>query len=173
MEDQNITKEECSFLHIPYDDLIQEQLIGQGEFADVYRGRWRSRDKEVAIKILRLQHLNAETKKEFVNEMSIMCNIHYDHILNTFGASMEAERYVLVIEYMSLGSLYDVLRKQKRNLTWSDRWSIARQMINGINYLHLLPKPIIHRDIKSLNVLMTEQGDELIVKIADLGLAII
>jgi tRNA A-37 threonylcarbamoyl transferase component Bud32 len=163
--------QEYSFPYISRNDLIQEQLIGQGGFADVYRGIWRSQNKEVAIKLLRIQHLDAETEKDFMNEVSTMCNIHYDHILSIFGGCIEAERYILVVEYMSLGSLYDVLRKRKIELTWPDRWSIARQMIQGINYLHSLPKPIIHRDIKSLNILMTQRAHELVVKISDFGLA--
>ncbi|CAF3486487.1 unnamed protein product, partial [Rotaria socialis] len=55
--------------------------------------------------------------------------------------------------------------------TWSDRCSIANQMTKGINYLHKLPRPILHRDIKSLNILMTEHGKGFLVKVADFGLA--
>lgn len=168
---QNLVKGEYSFPFIPYNDLIQEELIGQGGFADVYRGIWRSQNKEVAIKILRMQHLDADTEKDFMNEVSTMCNIQYDHILSIFGGCVEAERYALVVEYMSLGSLYDVLRKRKIELTWPDRWSIARQMIQGMYYLHSLSKPIIHRDIKSLNILMTQRNNQLLVKISDFGLA--
>ncbi|CAF3970321.1 unnamed protein product [Rotaria sp. Silwood1] len=72
---------------------------------------------------------------------------------------------------MSLGSLYDVLKWQTLQFTWSDRLSIASQMTKGINYLHKLPKPIIHRDIKSLNILLTENGRGFVAKIADFGLA--
>jgi serine/threonine protein kinase len=100
-----------------------------------------------------------------------MYQIRYNHIINIFGACMEPERYALVVEHMSLGSLYDVLKQQKIQLTGPNRWSIANQMTKGINYLHMLPKPIIHRDIKSLNILMTETGQEFLVKVADFGLA--
>jgi serine/threonine protein kinase len=88
-----------------------------------------------------------------------------------YGACMEPEKYALVVEYMSLGSLYDVLRRKTVQFTWPDRWLIALQITKGINYLHTLPKPIIHRDIKSHNVLMTESARDFLVKIGDFGLA--
>ncbi|CAF4521279.1 unnamed protein product, partial [Rotaria sp. Silwood2] len=101
----------------------------------------------------------------------MMYRIRYDHILTIFGACMEPEKYALVVEYMSLGSLYDTLKQKTLQLTWSDRWSIASQMTKGINYLHKLPEPIIHCDIKSLNILMTYSGNGFLVKVSDFGLA--
>ena len=72
---------------------------------------------------------------------------------------------------MSLGSLFDVLKDKKLQLERSDRCSIAIQMTKGINCLHILPKPMIYRDIKSLNVLMTEWGKSFLVKVAGFSLA--
>ncbi|CAF1659080.1 unnamed protein product [Rotaria magnacalcarata] len=168
---KEIAEEEHAFLHIPFHDLLQEKRIGQGGFADVYRGRWLSRDHEVAIKVIRIQFLDDRIKGDLVNEISMMHQIHYDHILNIFGACMEPNNYALIVEYMSLGSLYDILGQKLFQFTWSDRCSIANQMTKGINYLHKLPKPILHRDIKSLNILMTEHGKGFLVKVADFGLA--
>ncbi len=159
------------FLRIPYYDLIQEEYIGQGGFADVYRGRWLSQDHEVAIKIIRIQHLGERVKEDFIKEISTMHRIRYKHVLSIFGACMEPEKYALVVEYMSLGSLYDILKRQTIQLEWPDQWLIALQMTKGINYLHTLPKPIIHRDIKSHNVLMTTTAHGFLVKIGDFGLA--
>ncbi|CAF2529593.1 unnamed protein product [Rotaria sp. Silwood2] len=168
---QDFVKEEQAFLHIPYHDLIQGTLIGQGGFGDVYRGRWLSRDHEVVIKKVRIQYLHDNHRKDLVNEISMMYQIRYDHILNIFGGCMEPENYALIVEYMSLGSLYDVLKEQTLQLSWTDRWSIAYQMTKGINYLHKLQKAIIHRDIKSLNILLKENGKDFLTKIADFGLA--
>ncbi|CAF4573988.1 unnamed protein product [Rotaria sp. Silwood1] len=168
---QEIAQEENAFLHIPYYDLLLKKCIGQGGFADVYRGKWLSQDHEVAIKVIRIQQLGDKLKEDFVKEISIMYRIRYDHILNIFGACMEPGNYALIVEYMSLGSLYDVLRQETMQLTWTDRWSIALQMTKGINHLHTHTKPIIHRDIKSLNVFMTGRSQDILVKIGDFGLA--
>jgi hypothetical protein len=168
---QKIATEEHAFRHIPYYDLMLEKCIGNGGFADVFRGKWVSQDEQVAIKVIRIQHLRERAREDFIKEISTMHRIRYTHILNIFGACMEPEKYALIVEYMTLGSLYDVLREHALQLTWPDRWSIARQMTKGINHLHTLPIPIIHRDIKSLNILMTERGQEFLVKVADFGLA--
>ena len=169
---REIDEEEHAFRHIPYYDLIQEKRIGQGGFADVYRGRWLSHEQEVAIKVIRIQYLDERMKGDFTKEISMMYQIRYDHILNIFGACIEPGKYALVVEYMSLGSLFDVLKDKKLQLEWPDRRSIAIQMTRGVNYLHKLQKPIIHRDIKSLNILMTElSGNRFLVKVADFGLA--
>ena len=137
----------------------------------MYRGRWLSHDHEVAIKVIRIQYLDERVKEDFTKEISMLYQIHYDHIINIFGACIEPGKHALVIEYMSLGSLFDVLKDKKLQLAWPDRCSIAIQMTKGINYLHKLPKPIIHRDIKSLNILMTDWGKSFLVKVADFGLA--
>ena len=102
-----------------------------------------------------------------------MHRIHYEHVLSMFGACIEPGNYALVVEYMSLGSLYDVLSDKKVEFTWSDRWSVALQMTKGVNYLHTLPETerIIHRDIKSPNILMSEGMRGFLVKIGDFGLA--
>ncbi|CAF0886905.1 unnamed protein product [Adineta steineri] len=168
---QQIPDEEHAFLHIPYYDLVLEKRIGQGGFADVYRGKWLPQDHNVAIKVFRIQYIDERVKGDLVNEISMMYRIRYDHVLNIFGACMEPDKYALIVEYMSLGSLYDVLRRQTIQFSWSDRCSIATQMVKGVNYLHKLPKSIIHRDIKSLNILMTEHGKDFLVKVADFGLA--
>ncbi|CAF3328149.1 unnamed protein product [Rotaria sp. Silwood2] len=162
---------EHSFLTIPYYDLLQEECIGQGGFADVFRGRWLSQDKDVAIKIIRIQYLGEKAKKDFIKEISTMHQICHKHVLKMYGACMEPEKYALVVEYMTLGSLYDVLKQQTIELTWNDRWVIAFQVTKGINYLHTLPRPIIHRDIKSHNVLLAENAGNILVKIGDFGLA--
>ena len=160
-----------SFLSIPYYDLVQEEYIGQGGFADVYRGRWVPQDLEVAIKVIRIQNLRDTAKKEFIKEISIMNQTHSEHVLTMYGACMEPDKYALIIEYMSLGSLYDVLQENAIEFTWPDRWQIAYQMTQGVNYLHSLAKPVIHRDIKSHNFLLSQTANGFHVKIGDFGLA--
>ena len=162
---------EYPFLRIPYYDLVQTECIGYGGFADVYRGRWLSQDHEVAIKVIRIQRLGERVKPDFFKEISTMNRIRYEHVLNMYGACIEPDYYALVVEYMSLGSLYDVLNGREIQLTWSDRWSIALQMTKGVHYLHTPPERIIHRDIKSPNILMTRSAQGFLVKIGDFGLA--
>ncbi|CAF1073149.1 unnamed protein product [Adineta steineri] len=169
---QTIEQQIQHFLPIPFYDLRVEKCIGQGGFADVYRGVWLSQQHEVAIKIIRVTHLTDSVTQEFMREIHIMHKIRCDHVLNVFGACMEPQVYALVIEYMELGSLFDVLQKKKIQFTWPDRWSIALQMVKGINYLHHLQPPVVHRDIKSLNFLLKEGArQQFLIKVGDFGLA--
>jgi tRNA A-37 threonylcarbamoyl transferase component Bud32 len=166
---QNPVEESKFFLHIPRHDLDTEELIGQGGFADVYKGTWCSQHHRVAIKTIRITDLNDNVKQNFLDEIATMHNTRFDHVLGIFGACIEPNYHALVVEYMSLGSLFDVLKKKEHIRSWEDRWPIALQMIKGVNYLHM--RSILHRDIKSLNFLMDKAIDGYIVKISDFGLA--
>ena len=168
-EAKAIDNESKLFLHIPGHDLVSEELIGQGGFADVYRGIWISQHHRVAIKTIRIAYLTDDVRQDFLDEIAAMCRIRFDHVLNIFGACIEPNYYALVVEYMSLGSLFNVLQKKELLLSWTDRWSIALQMAKSVNYLHT--RAILHRDIKSLNFLMEKVADGYLVKISDFGLA--
>ena len=98
-----------------------------------------------------------------------MNNARYPHIVTFFGACTKNGKYALVMEYMSLGSLYKIIHKDKLQLDWSDRLSIALQAAKGINHLHTLPKPILHCDIKSLNILLERSHQGYNVKVCDFG----
>jgi serine/threonine protein kinase len=148
---------------------VTEELIGQGGFANVYRGTWLSQRHRVAIKTIRITYLTDNVKQTFLDEIAAIYKIRYDYVLGVFGACIEPNYHALIVEYMSLGSLYNVLHEKKRVFSWADRWSIALQMTKGVNYLHTMS--IIHRDIKSLNFLMDNAVGGYLVKISDFGLA--
>ena len=170
MEAKKIEAEAELFLHIPYHDLLSRERIGQGGFADVYEGTWLSRHQQVAIKRIRIAHLTDDgVKQSILKEIATMYKIRYDHVLGVYGACIEPSNYALVLEFMSLGSLFDVLQKKEHIRTWEDRWSIALQMVKGVNYLHTVS--ILHCDIKSLNFLMEHAPKGYRVKISDFGLA--
>ncbi|CAF2984634.1 unnamed protein product [Rotaria sp. Silwood2] len=160
-----------NLLQISDQDLKLDEEIGRGAFGTVYRARWLSRHDTVAVKKLHLTQLDKQAEKEFFNELSLMHSVHYPYIVTFYGACAEQGKYALVMEYMSLGSLYKVLHKDKLPLDWSQRLSIALQIAKGINYLHKLQLPILHRDIKSLNFLLERSHDGYIVKVCDFGLA--
>ncbi|CAF4279540.1 unnamed protein product [Rotaria sp. Silwood2] len=152
-------------------DLKLDEEIGRGAFGIVYRAQWLSRHRTVAVKKLHLTQLDKQAEKDFFKELLLMNNISYPHIVTFYGACTEHGKYALVMEYMSLGSLYKILHKDKIPLDWSQRLSIALQTAKGINYLHIMQPPILHRDIKSLNFLLERFHDRYIVKACDFGLA--
>ncbi|CAM4777659.1 unnamed protein product [Rotaria magnacalcarata] len=159
------------FLQISDQDLKLDDEIGCGGFGVVYRAQWLSRHDIVAVKRLHLNRLNPQAEKEFFKELLVMNGIRYPNIVTLYGACVEKEKYAIVMEYMSLGSLYKILHQNKLSLDWCDRLSIALQAAKGINYLHQLEQPMLHRDIKSLNFLLERSHEGYIVKVCDFGLA--
>ncbi|CAF3254103.1 unnamed protein product [Rotaria sp. Silwood2] len=100
-----------------------------------------------------------------------MDTIRCPNIISFYGACTEAGKYALIMEYMSLGSLYKILHEDNLELSWRERLSIAFQATTGINYLHQLTEPVLHRDIKSLNFLIERAYEGYTVKACDFGLA--
>ncbi|CAF3625601.1 unnamed protein product [Rotaria sordida] len=160
MIDKQLLAKQQQFLHIPYKDFyIQDKLIGSGGFADVYKAQWLTHHDQVAMKIIRINHLS-NIEKDFYQEVSTIYRMRYENILNVFGACVEPNLYAIIVEYMPLGSLYDILHKKSEQISfdWFDRYSVAWQMSKSINYLHNLYPAIIHRDIKSMNFLLKQNG---------------
>ena len=148
--------------------LIQHQELKYGEMLDfggfgiVYHGAWRMID--VAIKELIPEKPNAESAKEFKAEAQTMKRLRHPNIVQFYGYCM-SPRYCIVMEYMPQGSLYDLLYSRK-DIQWELRIRMAIDMARGLLYLH--EENIIHRDIKSPNVLLNEHFE---AKITDFGLA--
>jgi len=124
----------------------------------------------VAVKKLHLLHLNKDAEQNLHNELLSLNRIRHPNIIVFYGACIEKDHYALIMEYMSLGSLYQVLHKQKLELSWSNRLSIASQATKGINYLHRFQPPISYRDIKSLNLLLENHHTDYVVKVCDFGM---
>lgn len=158
-------------MQIPNSDLKLDDEIGSGGFSTVFRAKWLTHDILVAVKKLHPMHLNREAKQTFLNELSLLNRVSHPHIVTFYGACLEKQQNALVMEYISLGSLYQLLHERKEEISWSDRFSVASQAARGINYLHHYQPQILHRDIKSMNILLKKDCCEYLVKICDFGLA--
>jgi ankyrin repeat protein len=147
---------------IPYEELKFGPLKGVGGFGEVYEGTWRDHIA-VAIKKLRVTTFSAEVLEEFQHEIDVMARLRSPQIVQLYGACMQ-EPYCIVMEYMVKGSLFHVLRAERLN--WTQKEQIALDMSCGLAFLH--HENILHRDMKSLNVLIDNQ---LRAKLSDFGLA--
>ncbi|MBS0351688.1 MAG: protein kinase, partial [Proteobacteria bacterium] len=149
-------------LSVPASALILGRLLGKGGFGAVYEGVCQG--KTVAIKQLSGQ-LSAGALIELKREAEIMfqLGISSEHIVKLIKICLETP-YSLVMELMPQGSLYDVLRNGQ-DLPWPTRYQIAADSAQGLSDLHECK--ILHRDLKSLNILLRNGR----AKLADFGLA--
>jgi serine/threonine protein kinase len=149
-------------LHIPKEQIHYDRKLGTGGFGVVYKATWFKAD--VAVKQL-LITLSGSGMEDFEKEIKIHANLRNPHIVQIFGVL--AEPRGIVMEYMSRGSLRSVLENNLRTeFSWERRKNIAADICAGLFFLH--QQKVIHRDLKSLNVLLDESYR---AKLADFGLA--
>ncbi|KAH6769137.1 hypothetical protein C2S51_014473 [Perilla frutescens var. frutescens] len=144
-----------------------EEELGRGASATVYKGVLQNSQKLVAVK--RLEKEVAQGEREFQTELKTIGKTYHRNLVKILGYCFDGENKLLVLEYMSNGSLADVLFKHEKRPSWEERIKIARDISRGILYLHEeCETQIIHCDIKPRNILMDENR---CAKISDFGLA--
>ncbi|KAG5060932.1 Serine/threonine-protein kinase STY17 [Glycine soja] len=149
---------------IDTNQLKYENKVGSGSFGDLYRGTYCSQD--VAIKVLKPERISTDMLREFAQEVYIMRKIRHKNVVQFIGACTRPPNLCIVTEFMSRGSLYDFLHKQRGVFKLPSLLKVAIDVSKGMNYLH--QNNIIHRDLKTANLLMDENE---VVKVADFGVA--
>uniref|UniRef100_A0A0R0K2G7 non-specific serine/threonine protein kinase n=1 Tax=Glycine max TaxID=3847 RepID=A0A0R0K2G7_SOYBN len=144
--------------------LRYENKIASGPFSDLYKGTFCNQD--VAIKVLKHESLNDNMLREFAQEVYILSKIQHKNVVKFVGACTKPPNLYLVTEYMSGGSMFDFLHKQKTVLALPSLLKVAIDVSEGMKYLH--QNDIIHRDLKAANLLIDENG---VVKVSDFGVA--
>ncbi|KAI4998807.1 hypothetical protein ZWY2020_054149 [Hordeum vulgare] len=155
-------------LIIPWSELVLKEKIGAGSFGTVHRADWHGSD--VAVKILMEQDYHLDRFKEFMREVAIMKSLRHPNIVLFMGAVTEPPNLSIVTEYLSRGSLYKLLHRSgaREVLDERRRLNMAFDVAKGMNYLHRRSPPIVHRDLKSPNLLVDKKYT---VKVCDFGLS--
>ncbi|GLJ51878.1 hypothetical protein SUGI_1102020 [Cryptomeria japonica] len=146
----------------------QANKLGEGGFGEVFKGTLKT-GKVVAVKKLTLGR-SAFATSEFESEVKLISNVHHRNLVRLLGCCRQGQERLLIYEYMPNSSLDRILYgKNKKLLSWKERFNIILGTARGLAYLHEeFHVCIIHRDIKSSNILL---DDNFQAKIADFGLA--
>ncbi|XP_027154979.1 probable LRR receptor-like serine/threonine-protein kinase At2g28960 [Coffea eugenioides] len=163
---------ETKNIQFTYSDLLKitnnfQRVLGKGGFGTVYHGL--ANGQQVAVKLL--SQSSAQGYNEFQTEAELLTRVHHRNLTCLVGYCYEDTHMALVYEYMANGNLRELLSVKDDNnvLSWAERLQIALDAAQGLDYLHNGCKPsIIHRDIKSTNILLNEKFE---AKLADFGLS--
>uniref|UniRef100_A0A0D9WJE7 non-specific serine/threonine protein kinase n=1 Tax=Leersia perrieri TaxID=77586 RepID=A0A0D9WJE7_9ORYZ len=162
--------------HFAYEELEEAtdgfsdaRELGDGGFGTVYKGELRD-GRVVAVK--RLYNNSCRRVEQFVNEAAILSRLRHPNLVLFYGCTSSRSRELLLVyEYVPNGTVADHLhggRATERALTWPLRLDIAVEAAAALAYLHAVEPPIVHRDIKTNNILLDANFH---VKVADFGLS--
>lgn len=145
-----------------------ENLIGKGGNSQVYSGSLPN-GQQVAIKVSKFSN---ESSKDFLIEFDIITGLPHERIVPLIGICVEDNNLIPVYSYFPRGSLEENLHGKSAGtaLDWDKRFKVAVDVAEALSFLHCGSSiPVIHRDVKSSNILLT---DEFNAKLSDFGLAI-
>ncbi|KAH3758060.1 serine/threonineprotein kinase [Pelomyxa schiedti] len=149
---------------IPWSEIkqhIEKKPFGNGSFAKLYKGVWRNQC--VAVKVLK-DKPDKRAIQDFKKEFSLLSELRSPNIVYFYGAVLEP-RVCLVLEYCSRGSLETVM-KSDASFTWEHVFQYAADTLRGLLCLHSWVPQLLHRDLKSSNVLLADNGA---AKLCDFG----
>ncbi|KAK8350627.1 hypothetical protein V6Z12_A06G220900 [Gossypium hirsutum] len=143
-----------------------EKVLGKGGFGTVYHGFLD--DNQVAVKML--SKTSFQGYKQFEAEVELLLRVHHRNLTALIGYCDDGTETGLIYEFMAKGNLAEYLSDSSISvLNWEGRLGIALEAAQGLEYLnHGCKPPIIHRDVKSSNILLT---DNLQAKLSDFGLS--
>lgn len=148
---------------VDFNELKLQKIIGHGAFGEVWQGLFRG--KKVAIKMLKA--VGRTQLQQFVHELNIMSQLKHPNIVLFIAACVEDKNRCMVMEYCEKGNLFDILQDSSQSLDYSMILKILTEIASGVLYLHTSNPPILHRDLKSVNILLDEHWN---VKVSDFGL---
>jgi len=161
---------------IPYEDIIFEEPIGTGAFAEVWRGTWLQ--TPVAVKRIKRSKLQEDSDLSdeeiyeqcvsFIKEVGVWSTLRHPHLCLYMAACARPDEPLCVVsELHSMGPLENLLQDEAVELSLEDKFQICLHVARGMNYLHSRATPIFHRDLKSGNVLIRDPS--LFCVICDFG----
>uniref|UniRef100_A0A674JN49 non-specific serine/threonine protein kinase n=1 Tax=Terrapene triunguis TaxID=2587831 RepID=A0A674JN49_9SAUR len=132
---------------IPFEQIELGELIGQGRWGKVYRGKWHG---EVAIRLLEIDGNNQDHLKLFKKEVMNYRQTRHENVVLFMGACMHPPHLAIITSFCKGRTLHSFVRDPKVSLDINKTRQIAQEILKGMGYLHA--KGIVHKDLKSKNV---------------------
>ncbi|XP_047339326.1 serine/threonine-protein kinase EDR1 isoform X2 [Impatiens glandulifera] len=151
---------------IPWEHLVIGERIGLGSYGEVYRADWNG--TEVAVKKFLDQDFSGAALAEFRREVRIMRRLRHANVVQFMGAVTRPPNLSIVTEFLPRGSLYRIIHRPDCHIDEKRRIKMALDVAKGMNCLHTSTPTIVHRDLKSPNLLVDNYWN---VKVGDFGLS--
>jgi len=137
------------------------EKIGEGTYCSVYKGLYRQ--QTCALKVLK--SMDHKQIKNFISELDIVAQFRCPDVIYFFGACLEPIP-VLIFGFCAKGSLYNVLKSDEESIGWPLAYKMCYQIARGLNSMHCWIPQIVHRDLKSKNILVESNYQ---IKLCDFG----
>ncbi|KAL7601137.1 hypothetical protein Lser_V15G24241 [Lactuca serriola] len=160
-----------SEIHSATQNFDKSLEIGRGGFGIVYKGTITNGVTRLVAAVKRLDSKSNQGAAEFWNEVQMLSKLRHCHLVSLIGYCNDGQEMILVYEYMPHGTLEDHLHRFQSPLPWVRRLKICIGAARGLDYLHNgtgIKHGVIHRDVKSSNILL---DDSWAAKISDFGLS--
>ncbi|KAL1557310.1 mitogen-activated protein kinase kinase kinase [Salvia divinorum] len=151
---------------ILWEDLQIGERIGIGSYGEVYRAEWNG--TEVAVKRFMKQDISGDALAQFKCEIEIMLRLRHPNVVLFMGAVTRPPHMSILTEFLPRGSLYKLLHRPNIQIDEKRRLKMALDVAKGMNYLHTSHPIIVHRDLKTPNLLVDKNWA---VKVGDFGMS--
>ncbi|XP_076899014.1 putative serine/threonine-protein kinase SIS8 isoform X2 [Bidens hawaiensis] len=151
---------------IRWEDLQIGARIGIGSYGEVYRSEWNG--TEVAVKKFMNQDISGDALTQFKGEVEIMLRLRHPNVVLFMGAVTRPPNLSILTEFLPRGSLFKLLHRSNVQLDERRRMRMALDVAKGMNYLHTSNPIIVHRDLKTPNLLVDKNW---VVKVCDFGMS--
>lgn len=164
-----------SLVNVDLNELRICETVGTGSTAEVFKGTYLGRT--VAIKqIFKLRSMDIKEQVAFNREVSVLAKIKHKNLVQLYGVAFSERPYKIVTEFCEGGTLFELLHNCREvELNWDQRLKMCSDVASGMDNLHTCRPQVIHRDLKSLNLLLQEHVDRPgklpLVKVTDFGLS--